>query len=112
MSEQEFIDIETFGRVDLRVAQVKSAEPVKGADRLLKLILEVGGQTRQVVAGIAQHYKPEELVGKHVVVVANLKPVTLRGERSEGMILAAGDDAGTLSLLTVDREIAAGSQVR
>ena len=101
------ISIDDFAKVELRVAKVLAAEPVKGADRLLKLQVDVGQSQRQIVAGIAQHYKPEELVGKSIVVVANLKPAKLRGELSEGMLLAASDKDG-LSLLTVDGERAPG----
>ncbi|HBG22461.1 MAG TPA: methionine--tRNA ligase subunit beta, partial [Peptococcaceae bacterium] len=85
------ISIDDFAKVDLRVALVKEAEKVKGADRLLKLQLDLGSETRTVVAGVAQHYTPESLVGKQVIVVANLAPVKLRGVISSGMILAASE---------------------
>lgn len=110
--ETELIDIGTFQQIDLRVAEVLAAERVKGADRLLKLQLDVGGKQRQVVAGIAQHYEPEALVGKRVVIVANLKPVKLRGELSEGMILAATDEDGVLSVLTTEKDVKSGAKVR
>jgi len=106
------IDLETFQKVDLRVATVLAAERIKGADRLLKLQLDLGYEQRQVVAGIAQHYQPEELVGRQVVVVANLKPVKLRGEISKGMILAATGPDGKLGLLTTETTIAPGSKVK
>ena len=83
------ITIEDFEKVDLRVVKVKECEPVKGAKKLLKLKVDLGGEERQVISGISQFYKPEELVGKNVVLVANLKPAKLRGELSQGMILAA-----------------------
>ena len=105
------ITIDEFAKIELRVAKVLAAEPVQGADRLLKLQVDLGSSQRQIVAGIAQHYKPEELVGKSIVVVANLKPAKLRGELSEGMLLAASDGDG-LSLLTVDGERAPGAEVR
>ncbi len=108
----ELIDIGTFQQIDLRVAEVLAAERVKGADRLLKLQLDVGGKQRQVVAGIAEHYEPEALVGKRVVIVANLKPVKLRGELSEGMILAATDEDGVLSVLTTEKDVKSGAKVR
>jgi len=85
------IAIDDFAKVELRVAQVVAAERVKGADRLLKLQLDLGFERRQVVSGIAQYYKPEELVGRKLVLVANLKPAKLRGELSQGMILAASE---------------------
>ncbi|KUK36077.1 MAG: Methionine--tRNA ligase [Thermacetogenium phaeum] len=107
----EQITIEDFARCDLRVALVRSAERIKGADRLLKLEVDLGTETRTVVAGIAQHYTPEELVGKRVIVVANLAPARLRGVTSNGMILAAGEGE-SLGLITVEREIPPGARVR
>ncbi|NMD99808.1 methionine--tRNA ligase [Selenomonas bovis] len=105
------ISIDTFGKVQLRVAEVKAAEPVPKADKLLKLTLSLGEGVpeRQVVSGIAPWYAPSDLVGKHVVLVANLKPAKLRGVRSEGMILAAGDGKD-LKILEVD--MPAGTEVR
>lgn len=84
------ITIDDFANVDLRVATVLAAEPVAKSNKLLKVQVEIGGKKRQVIAGIAQHYAPEDLVGQSVIVVANLKPATLMGEVSQGMILAAG----------------------
>jgi methionyl-tRNA synthetase len=109
--EQEEITIEDFMKVELRVAEVISAEPVKKADKLLKIQLDLGYEKRQVVSGIAKFYKPEELVGKKVICVTNLKPVTLRGELSQGMILA-GEQDGVLSLATVDQNLPNGSKVK
>ncbi|MBS7527170.1 methionine--tRNA ligase [Fusibacter paucivorans] len=86
---KEEITIDDFGKLDLRVAKIEACKPHPNADKLLILSLKVGNDHRQVVSGIAKHYKPEELVGQNVVIVANLKPVKLRGELSEGMILAA-----------------------
>ena len=83
------ITIDDFAKVELRVAQVIAAEPVKGADKLLKLQLDLGDEQRQVVSGIAKFYTPEQLIGRKVICVVNLKPVKLRGELSQGMILAA-----------------------
>ncbi len=96
---------------ELRVAEVIHAEPVKKADRLLKLQLDLGFEKRQVVSGIAKHYKPEELVGRKVICVTNLKPVKLRGELSQGMILA-GEDNGVLSLAAVDSSLANGTRIK
>ncbi|MBC7342333.1 MAG: methionine--tRNA ligase [Clostridia bacterium] len=109
--ETELISIEEFARLDLRVAEVLAAEKVEKTDRLLKLRVRIGDEERTVVAGIAQYYRPEELVGKKVVVVANLKPATLRGITSQGMILAAVGDDG-LSLVTPERNLASGAKVR
>ncbi|MGI6083666.1 MAG: methionine--tRNA ligase subunit beta, partial [Limnochordia bacterium] len=106
------IAIDDFAKVQLRLAVVEAAERVAGADRLLKLQVSLGDEKRQIVAGIAQHYAPETLVGKRVVVVANLKPARLRGELSEGMLLAAVDDEGKLGVVTVEEEIAPGAVVR
>lgn len=105
------ITLEQFQQVDLRVATVLEARPVPRTDRLLELRLELGGEQRTVVAGVAEFYRPEDLLGKKVVIVANLQPATLRGITSQGMVLAAvqGD---RLVLLTVDRDIPAGARVR
>ncbi|WP_342043643.1 methionine--tRNA ligase [Bacillus sp. OTU2372] len=105
------ISIEDFMKVDLRVAEVIQAEPVKKADKLLKLQLDLGYEKRQVVSGIAQYYKPEELVGRKVICITNLKPVKLRGELSQGMILAGSQD-GQLSIATVDQTLPNGSKVK
>ena len=109
----ELIDIEHFGKVDLRVAQIKECEPIKRAKKLLKLLLDDGFEGgRQVVSGIAPWYKPEDLIGKKVVVVANLKPAKLCGEESCGMILAADVDDKTVKVLFVDDSIPNGSKLR
>ena len=107
----EQISIEDFSKVQLRVAEVKAAEKVEGADKLLKLTLDLGDETRTVVGGIAQWYQPEDLPGRKVVLVANLKPAKLRGIVSEGMILAAEDGDGNLTLVAPDRAIAVGAEV-
>jgi len=105
------ISIDEFMKVDLRVATVTACEPVPKADKLLKLQVDLGYEQRQVVSGIAQYYKPEELVGQKVIVVANLKPVKLRGELSQGMILAGSHD-GVLTLATVDPKLENGAKVK
>ena len=94
------------------MAEVLEAEPVKGADRLLKLQIDVGDGRRQIVAGIAKHYKPEELVGRRIIVVKNLKPAKLRGELSQGMLLAASTPDGKLELVSVSANMPAGSRVK
>ena len=109
--QTEEISIDDFLKVDLRVATVLACEPIPKADKLLKLQVDMGYEKRQVVSGIAEHYKPEELIGKKVIVVANLKPVKLRGELSQGMILAGGKD-GYLTLATVDEKLENGAQVK
>lgn len=107
----EEITIDDFMKVDLRVAQVLEAEPVKKADKLLKLQLDLGYEKRQVVSGIAKYYSPEDLVGRKVICVTNLKPVKLRGELSQGMILAGSHD-GELSLATIAEALPLGAKVK
>jgi methionyl-tRNA synthetase len=105
------ISLEDFARIDLRIARILSVERHPKADRLLKMQIDLGTEQRQLVAGLAPYYTPEELVGRQIVVVANLKPATLRGELSQGMLLAAG--AGEIvSVLGPDREVPPGSGVR
>lgn len=109
---KEEITIDDFDKIDLRVVKVLECEPVKKAKKLLKLKVDLGGEERQVISGIAQYYKPEQLVGKYVVLVANLKPVKLRGELSQGMILAAAPSDDSELLLVNPGEMLTGSQVR
>jgi methionyl-tRNA synthetase len=106
------ITIDDFLRVELRVGTIRSAEPHPNADRLVVLSVDVGeGQERPLVAGIRASYTPESLVGRQVVVVANLKPVKLRGIESRGMILAASDDSG-IHVLAPDAPTTPGSRVK
>ncbi|MGC1203083.1 MAG: methionine--tRNA ligase subunit beta, partial [Candidatus Acidiferrales bacterium] len=107
------ITIDDFAKIDLRVGIVKTAERIPGADKLLKLQVDLGSETRQILSGIAPAYTPEELVGRKVVVVANLAPRKMRGLESAGMILAASDGAdGKPILCTFADEIAAGAKVK
>jgi len=111
--EKAMISFKDFQKLDLRVGEVLSAEPVPNADKLLKLTVDIGDEQRTMVAGVALAYKPEELVGTRVVVVANLEPATIRGVRSEGMILAGwvqGDDA-SISIVAPQRPLPKGSKV-
>ncbi|ACX72675.1 methionyl-tRNA synthetase [Methanocaldococcus vulcanius M7] len=110
--KMEQIDITYLEKIDLRVGEVVEAEDIPKSKKLLKLIVDLGDEKRQIVSGIKDYYKPEELVGKKVIVVCNLKPAKLCGVLSEGMILAAEDDKGNVVLLTVDKDIKAGSKVR
>lgn len=106
------ITIDDFMRVDLRVGTIRKAEPHPNADRLVVLSVDVGEeQERQLVAGIRAAYEPESLVGRQIVVVANLKPAKLRGVESRGMILAASDDSG-IHVLAPDAATAPGSRVK
>ena len=108
---QELIGIEDFGKVDLRVGKIVSAERVENSDKLVKLKVDIGMEVRQVVAGIGKRYTPEELTDKFIVIVANLKPAKLMGEESQGMLLAASS-GGALAVVTFDREIQPGSKVK
>ena len=107
------ISIEDFAKVELRVGIVKSAEKVAGADKLLKVMVDIGDEVRQVLAGIAQYYVPEELVGRKVVVVANLAPRKMRGQESNGMIVAASvGPEGRPVLCTFTEDVPAGAQLK
>lgn len=111
VEEKEEITIDDFDKVQIRVGEVLQCERVKKAKKLLVSQIRVGDEVRQIVSGIALHYEPEQMVGKKVAVITNLKPVKLCGIESQGMILAASDDDGNLSVLTVDKDIIAGSEI-
>ena len=106
------ITIDDFDKIQIQVGEVLKCEPVKKAKKLLVSQIRVGDEVRQIVSGIANYYKPEEMVGKKVAVITNLKPCKLCGVESQGMILAAGDDEGNLSVLTTDKDMIAGSEIR
>ena len=111
--QDNMIDIQQFSEVQLRVAEVKAAEAIEGAKKLLKLTVDVGEEEpRSVVAGVAEVYQPEELVGWKVAVVANLKPATLMGVESQGMVLAAVEESGAPRLIRIDADIPNGAVVR
>ena len=105
------ITIDDFDKVQIQVGEVIKCEPVPKAKKLLVSQIKIGAETRQIVSGIAKCYKPEEMVGKKVAVITNLKPCKLCGVESQGMILAAGDDEGNLSVVTVDKDIVSGSEI-
>lgn len=109
--EGAYITLEEFRRLDIRVGEVTSAEQVQGTRKLLRLEVDLGGEKRQLVAGLAEHYAPEDLVGRKVIVLANLKPARIRGVESQGMLLAA-DDGGSPALLVPDRRVRPGAKVR
>ena len=111
--QSDVITIDDFAKIDLRVAVVLAAERVPKTDKLLKLDLDLGNEQRTIVSGIAQFYEPEALVGRRIVVVANLKPAKLRGVESRGMLLAAGGRAEgqDLGLITLDKDIPPGTRV-
>lgn len=105
------VTIEDFRKLEFKVAKIKEVTEHPNADKLYIVILDLGDKTKQVVAGIRNFYTKEELVGKYVVVVDNLEPAVLRGVESQGMILAARDEK-TLSIITLEREVALGSIVK
>ncbi len=109
------ITIDDFARLDLRVATVLAAEPHPNADRLLKLQIDLGFEQRQICAGVRQYYQPEQLVGRQIIIVANLKPRAIRGEESRGMLLAAsameGEAVQDVVLLAPDKPVPNGSTV-
>jgi len=105
------ITIDEFAKVEMKVGKVIACEKMSGSKKLLKSQVQIGGEVRQIISGIAKYYTPDEMTGKKVIVVTNLKPAKLNGEMSEGMILAASDEKGGLSLLTVDGEMEDGAGV-
>jgi methionine--tRNA ligase beta chain len=104
------ISIDEFRKVELKVATIRSAEAHPNADKLLVLQIDLGSEQRQICAGIRNHYTPEELIGKQIVVVANLETAKLRGLESQGMLLAASDEDRVI-ILTPERTVAPGSKV-
>ncbi len=104
--------VQDFQRLELRVAQIQAAEPIKGARRLLKVQVELGEEQRTLVAGLAAHYTPEDLIGLKVIILANLEAATICGVHSEGMLLGAGcHSSGEIALLTVNKAVPNGTQV-
>jgi methionine--tRNA ligase beta chain len=104
------ISIDEFRKVELKVATIKSAEPHPNADKLMVLHVDLGSEQRQICAGIRNHYAPEELIGRQIVVVANLETAKLRGLDSQGMLLAASDE-GRVVLLAPEKAVVPGSKV-
>jgi tRNA-binding protein len=104
------ISIDAFRQVELKIATIKSAEPHPNADKLMVLQIDLGGEQRQICAGIRNYYTPEDLVGKQIVVVANLETAQLRGLESQGMLLAASDE-GRVIFLTPEKPVQPGSKV-
>ncbi len=104
------ISIEQFRSVELKVATIKSAEPHPNADKLMVLRIDLGSEERQIVAGIRGHYTPEDLMGRQIVVVANLESAKLRGLESQGMLLAASDE-GRVVILTPEKRVEPGAKI-
>ncbi|MEM0014046.1 MAG: methionine--tRNA ligase subunit beta [Zestosphaera sp.] len=113
MSSSEYVDISDFQKLDLRIGLVESAERIAGSKRLIRLVVDLGEKgRRQLVAGLAEWYRPEDLVGKNVVVVTNLKPRKMMGFESHGMLLAAGCGEGEIPvILTVEKPVKPGTKV-
>ncbi|MCS7308625.1 MAG: methionine--tRNA ligase [Armatimonadetes bacterium] len=111
MEQSQLVSIEDFQRLEIRIAEVKMAEAIPNTSKLLKLTVDLGGEERTLVAGIAETYRPEDVVGRQIVVLANLQPATIRGVQSQGMLLAAEVD-GKAILLTPDKPVPVGSKVR
>ena len=112
VEQKDEVLYDDFMKLDFRVAEVLKAEKMKNADKLLKMQVDIGSEKRQIISGIAKYYQPEDLVGKKVICITNLKPVKLRGEMSEGMILSGEDEKGNLSLATVEASLPNGSVVK
>ena len=111
MNNQNLISIEDFKKIDLRVAKILAAERVENSDKLLKLQIDLGYEQRQILAGIAQFYEPEKLIGREIIVLTNLQPRVIRGLESQGMLLAATDTDGVIAILRPDKEITPGSTI-
>ena len=106
------VTIDDFAKMQLQIGEIIASEPAKKSKKLLVNQVRIGGEVRQIVSGLAKWYKPEELVGKKVVCITNLKPAVLAGYESQGMILAAEDDEENLSVISLDRDVVSGSEVR
>jgi methionyl-tRNA synthetase len=108
--EERMISIEEFKKLDLRIATIQKVEPHPNADKLLILQIDLGAEQRQIVAGIRNHYVPEDLLGRQIVVVSNLEPAKLRGAESQGMLLAASD-GDRIIILTPEKKVTPGAKV-
>ena len=108
---EEQVDFDTFSKSDFRAVKVKACEAVKKSKKLLCSQVKIGSQVKQIVSGIKAHYTPEEMVGKKVMVLVNLKPAKLAGVLSEGMLLCAEDADGNLALMTPEKKMPAGAEI-
>lgn len=104
------ITVDDFKKIELRVVRVVSAERVEGSEKLLKLEVDLGDEKRQMVSGIAKSYSPEDLIGKEIIIVANLEPRSLMGLESQGMVLAASSESGPI-LLVPEKEVVSGTKI-
>lgn len=105
------ISYEDFAKLELKIATITAAERIEGSEKLLKLQLDLGSESRQIVSGIARSYEPEQLIGKQIVMIANLEPRSLMGIESNGMLLAASDESGPV-LLIPEKEVSAGTSIK
>jgi methionyl-tRNA synthetase len=112
VEEKQYITIDDFTKVELRVAQILVAERIPKADKLLRLEVDLGYEKRQILAGIAQYYEPEKLIGRKIVIVANLAPRKMRGLESNGMLLAASLEGGAPVLAGFLEEVPLGSRLK
>ena len=103
--------IDDFAKLEIRVVEVLEVTPIEGSEKLLKLQVNIGDEKRQILAGIAKHYAPEELIGKKILAIVNLEPRMMMGEESQGMILAASDET-TISVLMPEKNVEVGSKIR
>jgi methionyl-tRNA synthetase len=108
----ETINLNDFKKLDLRLAQIIEAERVPDTDKLLKLKLDLGDETREIVSGIGMQYHPEDLIGKQIVIVANLEPKVFKGIESQGMLLAVVNKDGDISLLIPDKQMTPGDRIQ
>ena len=103
--------IDDFKKIELKIAKIENAEAVSGSEKLVKLLVSLGEEKRQILAGIGKSYAPEQLLGKEIVIVANLEPRKLMGEESQGMLLAATNENGLPIILIPEKEVAPGSTI-
>lgn len=106
------VTIDDFAKLEIRIVKVVEASRMEGSDKLLKLKVDVGGETRQILSGIGKSYSPEDIVGKELVAITNLEPRNMMGEESQGMILATGDDLENITLIQPLKEVDPGSKIR
>ncbi len=110
-SVPELVDIADFEKLQLKIAKILAAESLEKSNKLIKLTVSTGDKTKTILSGIRKYYKPEELIGKKVVIIDNLKPAKMLGIDSQGMILAAAENGEKLSLLVLDKDLAEGSSI-
>lgn len=106
------VTIDDFAKLDIRIITVLEAVRMEGSEKLLKLVVDIGDEKRQILSGIGKSYEPEDLIGKHLVAIVNLEPRMMMGEESQGMILATGDNLENITLLSPIKEVPAGSAIR